>query len=305
MPDEIIGGVNEQGVTAPAEVSDATTGNGGADMQEVADPGGTDGAEEMGGEGSAAEHDGGAEETSKPWKNEKNAQFAAARRKAERERDIEVERLRADYARREQELIAGMGITNPETGAPIRTREEYNAAVESMRKTKTAELARRAGMAEEEFSRLVEMSPAVREANEMKRQAQLAEQAARTERIKQELREEVAEIAKLDPSIKSVEDLRAAENWPQIEEKLRRGYGLLDAYRLINMDAIGERRAQAARQQAMNAATQKQHMQRSEQQGVGSVTVPNHVREMYRRLNPKATDAEIERHYAKYEKNKK
>lgn len=307
MPDEIMSGADVQEVAAPAEEPTADTGAQGGEGQDITEPAAQENGQ--GGEGvsdgGAAEENGGEAENDKPWKNETNAQYAAARRRAEREKEEEIARIRADYARREDELIASMGFTHPDTGAPLRTRAELDAARSAINRQQTAELARRAGVDEETFSRLVEMSPAVREANEVKRQAQAAEQAARAERIKQELREEVAEIGKLDPAIKSIEDLRKSESWPKVEEKVRRGYSLLDAYRLANMDAIGERRAEAARQQALNSAAQKQHMQKAEQQGTGSVSVPSSVKAMYRQLNPKATDAEIERHYAKYQKNQK
>ncbi len=304
MFDEIIGGENVQEVTAPAETASEGT-SGGVDVQEVAEPavnGGTEEREANNGPGQAATEEG-IPDAEKPWKTEENAQYAAARRRAEREKNDEIARLRADYTRREDALIASMGFVNPDTGKVVRTRGEYDAALGAINRQKTVELARRAGVDEATFNRLVEMSPAVMEANEVKRRAQEEAAAARVERIKQELREEVAEIVKLDPAVKSIEDLRAAENWSQIEEKMLRGYSLLDAYRLANMDAISERRAAAARQQALNSATQKQHMQRSEQQGAGSVSVPSSVKAMYRQLNPKATDAEIERHYAKYQNN--
>lgn len=307
MPDEIMSGADVQEVAAPAGETTADTGAQGGEGQDITEPAAQENGHGGEGEsdGGAAEENGGEAESDKPWKNETNAQYAAARRRAEREKEEEIARIRADYARREDELIASMGFAHPDTGAPLRTRAEYDAARSAINRQQTAELARRAGVDEETFARLVEMSPAVREANEVKRQAQAAEQAARAERIKQELREEVAEIGKIDPAIKSVEDLRKSESWPKVEEKVRRGYSLLDAYRLANMDAIGERRAAAARQQALNSAAQKQHMQKVEQQGTGSVSVPSSVKEMYRQLNPKATDAEIERHYAKYQKTQK
>lgn len=305
MPDEIMSGENVQEVAAPAEPT-ADTGAQGGEGQDITEPAAQDNSTEgEGGGQTEPTADAGEEGSEKPWKNETNAQYAAARRRAEREKEEEIAKIRAGYARREDELIASLGFTHPDTGAPLRTRAEYDAARDAISRQQTAELARRAGVDPETFNRLVEMSPAVREANAVKQQAAAAEAAARAERIKQELREEVAEISKLDPAVKSIEDLRKSESWPKVEEKVRRGYSLLDAYRLANMDAIGERRAAAARQQALNSAAQKQHMQKVEQQGTGSVSVPSSVKEMYRQLNPKATDAEIERHYAKYQKTQK
>ena len=41
----------------------------------------------------------------------------------------------------------------------------------------------------------------------------------------------------------------------------------------------------------------KQHMGQTKERGAGAVSVPAEVKEMYRALNPGATDAEIQAHY--------
>ncbi len=307
----INGGENVQEVAAPAETITPENGGEGARGQEVADPASDDsGSDEMlgGNGGSSSAEDGGRAEPAGEGGREgaqdpdTNAQFAAARRKAERDKTMELERMRADYARQQDMLIANMGLTHPETGKPVQNRAEYDSMQSYMRKQTELSLARKAGMTEEEWQRHIESSPAVREAREVQRRAEAAEQAARAEQIRQQLREDLAEITRMDGRVKSFDDLRAAENWPEIEGRMKRGYSLIDAYRLVNMDTIAERRAAAAKQQAMNAATQKQHMQRTEQRGSGGVVVPREIMAQYKRLNPSATDAEIAAHYAKYAK---
>jgi hypothetical protein len=181
---------------------------------------------------------------------EQNAQFAAARRKAERDARLEAERIREEEGRKQDALIAGLGFTNPETGLPVRTRAEYAAMQEATARQKNADLARRAGMSEEEWNRHVEQAPAVVEARAMQKRAAAAEQAARMEQVRVQMQEELAEIAKLDGTVKTFDDLRASEGWPQMEAMMRRGYGMLDAYKLPNYEALGERRAAAARHTA-------------------------------------------------------
>lgn len=304
-------GENGQEVAAPAENTAPEVSGEGARGQEVADPAAADlggGGEPVGegaevsGEESGSAAPTGEEDREGAQSREQNAQYAAARRKAERDKALEVERLRAENTRRENELIAGMGLSHPETGRPVRTRAEYDEMQAYMRDQNEKALARRVGMTDEEWRKHIESSPAVKEAREVTRRAEAAEAAARAETIRQQLRDDLSEIGKLDGTVKGIEDLRGAENWPEIESMMRRGYGLLDAYKLANYDAIAERRAAAARQQAVNAAAQKQHMQRSEQRGTGGVVVPREVMAQYKRLNPGASEAEIAAHYAKYAK---
>ena len=303
---EEISGANAQEIAAPAEtetVSEQTTHQNGGEVsgeneQAVAEP-----AESVGDETNV---DGSANEAqSERQTSEENARYAAARRKAERDARAEIDRVRAEEARRADELIAGLGFTNPETGARVTNRAEYEAMQTAVRQQRERELAKRAGMTDEEWKALVEASPMVKEAREQQRRSEEEQQAARAEKIKGQLREELAEITKIDPAIKNFEDLRADGKWSDMESRIKRGYGLLDSYKLAHMDDLADRRAAAARQSAMNSAAQKQHMQTTEQQGSGGVTVPASVKNMYRSLNPKATDADIERHYAKYLKTQK
>ena len=309
---ENVGG-NVQEVAAPAENTAVEPGNEGGNVQEVAEPAGTGEAAEnaVGGEGAPEQNGTGEDGTSAAGQAEQsaakqsaaeNAQFAAARRKAERDARLEAERIREEEGRKHDALIAGLGFTNPETGLPVRTRAEYEAMQAATARQKNADLAKRAGMSEEEWNRHVEQAPAVVEARAMKQRAAAAEQAARMEQVRVQMQEELAEITKLDGTVKSFDDLRASEGWPQMEAMMRRGYGMLDAYKLANYEALGERRAAAARQTALNATAQKQHMQRTEQQGTGGVSVPRSVMEQYRALNPGVSDAEIAAHYAKYAK---
>lgn len=302
------GGVNEQGVAAPAENVPVETGNEGARGQEIAEPAATEttGTEPKPSENAQVGEEGasghpGTEE--KPAQTpEQNAQYAAARRKAERDQAREIERIRTETAERENALIAGLGFVNPETGQTVRTRAEYDAMQKAVSRQREQQLARTAGMTEEEWTRLVESSPTVQAARQTQQRAEAAAQAARMEQVRTQMAEELGEITKLDANIKSFADLRGQENWPQIEERMKRGYTMLDAYRLVNMDAIAERRAAAAQQKALNATVQKQHMQSTEQQGTGGISVPKSVMEQYKRLNPGVSESEIAAHYAKYAK---
>jgi hypothetical protein len=78
---------------------------------------------------------------------------------------------------------------------------------------------------------------------------------------------------------------------------VKRGNTLADAYRLANFEALTSSTAAATRQAAINSMQGKQHMGQTKERGTGAVSVPADVKEMYRALNPGATDAEIQAHY--------
>ena len=83
---------------------------------------------------------------------------------------------------------------------------------------------------------------------------------------------------------------------------VKKGYDLLDAYKLANFDAVQKATADSTRQAAMNAAAGKSHMSTTTARGAGAVSVPSDVADIYRVFESDVTDAEIQRHYAKYAK---
>lgn len=108
------------------------------------------------------------------------------------------------------------------------------------------------------------------------------------------------EIAALDPSVKTPEDLSRNGNFDKIVALVKKGNTIADAYRLANFDALTRRARAASRQAALNEAAQKSHMTVTRQQGSGGVSVPSDVLMTYRSLLPSASEAEIHRHYNRY-----
>lgn len=109
--------------------------------------------------------------------------------------------------------------------------------------------------------------------------------------------EQLKEIGKLNPNIRELKDLAAMETYPKFYELVKKGNTLVDAYRLANFEALTSSAAAATRQAALNNLQGKQHMGQTKERGAGAVSVPAEVKEMYRALNPGATDAEIQAHY--------
>ncbi len=288
-------GGNEQEAAEPAQ--EETTQAQGAEAQEAAEPAGEETQEPAPGQ----EPGEGGKERRERQTTEQNAAFAAARRKAEAERDAAVEKARTDAreeARRTiDEAFRNSGLVNPYTKQPITSKAEYDAYRQRYDAERKASLLKKSGMSDAEFSAFIDGLPEVQQAKAAQRAAEQARRAAMETQAKLRTEEELKEIGKLDPNIRELKDLTAMETYPRFLELVRRGNTLLDAYRLANLDALTSGAAAATRQAAINAVQSKQHMGQTKERGSGALRVPEDVRAMYRALNPGATDAEIQAHY--------
>lgn len=294
-------GGNEQEVAEPAQVEDGAQG---AEEQEVAEPAETDhegggestDTDEGAGEPAAQEADG-----AKPAQSlEENARYAAARRKAEAERDAAIRKAREDAAKAIDEAFKNSGLTNPYTGKPITSKAEHDAYRAQFEAERKKQVLRKSGMTDEEFDAFVQDLPEVKAAREAKAAAEDAQRAAREREAQAKLDEEIRKIGAMDPNVKSVEDLLKLECYPRIRERVRKGYSISDAYKLENFDALQGSAAAASRQAALNAARGKSHLTPTAARGAGEVSVPAEVEAEYRALMPNATKAEIQKHYSKY-----
>ena len=264
--------------------------------QEIADPAESDTEES------------GTEETSEGGKGEQsreeNARYAAARRKAEAERDAAVAQAKADAQAEAQKTIdeafRNMGLYDPYTKKPITNKAEYDAYKQKIDIEKKTRVAKASGMSEAEFDEFVSELPEVKAAREKQAQAEEAMKQAQAAQAQVKIGEQISEIAKFDPSIKSLDDLKKMDNYSEFYEHVKRGNTLVDAYKLVNFDKLTQASANGAKQAAINAINGKSHLEKTSGRGTGSATVPADIADAYRMLNPNATDAEIQKHYNKY-----
>lgn len=278
-------GAEEQEAAAPAEE--------GAEEQEVAAP--------------AVDESGEApQETQEepPQKTEEDARYAAARRKAEQERDQAIAQARQEAQAQAQraidEAFRNAGLTNPYTNQPITSKAEYDAYLERFQAEQRENIQKKSGMSQVQFSQFLNSLPEIRQAREAQAKAEQATRQAREQAAKANLEQQMKEISKMDPTIKGLGDLAKMANYQQFVDLVKRGNTFTDAYKLANFDALTQRAAQASRQTAMQAAASKEHLTATTQRGQGAVTVPDEVKSEYRAFNPDATDEEIARHYNKY-----
>lgn len=216
-----------------------------------------------------------------------------------RTREQIAREIRARAAKQLDESIAALGLTNPYTKEPIKNKADYDAYRAKLDEDRRTKLLKKAGMTEEEFAKLAAEQPEIKaqleEAREAKRQA-----AAAT------MSEQMRQIHELDPEINTIEDLAKMPNYAQFYRFVKQNrLSLVEAYKLTNMERLSARTAAATKQAAMNAAQSKAHLEATKARGKGGdvTVVPNDVREYYRMINPKATEAEIKADYAKYLKN--
>lgn len=247
---------------------------------------------------------------------EENAKYAAARRKAEKERDdaIAAEQARSEAAM--QEIFAKSGFVNPYTHMPIKNKAEFDAYINQRDQEAQKEAAakrdkelRKAGLSQETIDGMINEHPAVKQAREMAQREMTRVQQERAAAAKRMIDEDVAQIAALDPDVKTIEDVFKSENANKVLDLTRRGYRLSDAYRIINNDKIVERqvnsRLQAATQAEINKKASKDHLKATGKSKTGGEEpLSQETINSYRLLMPNATIEQIKAYEAKY-KNKK
>ena len=184
-----------------------------------------------------------------PQSAEENARYAAIRRRAEEEARRKYE---TEIGSLNQQITAMcQGITHPVTGQPITNVRDYVDALSVQQRQANEQELQAKGVDPSIIDRMIAANPTVMQAQQVIEHAQKAEAKATLER-------DVAEIGKIDPSIKSLGDLASLPNFPQMYEFCERnpGASIVDAYKIFNFD----NRSQAARQQAINQMRGKDHL---------------------------------------------
>lgn len=229
-----------------------------------------------------------------------NRRFAAARRRAEAERDRAIAEERANSERYINEAIASLGITDPSTGAPITTKAQYDAVRSAQAANAKNAFMQQNGLTEAEYNGLISNLPEVQAARQALAEAERAAKESSAITAKMRIDEQLKEISKMDSSVKSLDDLMAMDTYPQFYELVKKGNSFTDAYKLANYSRLVERAAAAEKQRTLNAQTGKAHlMPQNAGQGQGLPSVPADVAEYYRLINPEMSAEEIARDYAK------
>jgi len=201
--------------------------------------------------------DGNAEPEQTP---EENARYAAIRRRAEEDAK---RRYDAEMGQLNQQIAAMcQGTTHPVTGKPIMNVREYIDALSTQQRMERENELKEKGIDPSVIDKMIAENPVVMQARQVLEQNRMAEATNALQR-------DMAELAKIDPSIKSVDDLAALPSFPRMLESVARGESLVDAYKMCNFDAFMQHTNDAARQQAINQMRGKSHLP-SQTQGVAT-----------------------------------
>lgn len=222
------------------------------------------------------------EEENQDFKNEQNAAFANMRRKAEAEAKAKADSRIAQICK---------GHVHPVTGKPITTLDEYEDALfHQERLQREAELKEK-GIDPGIIERAIEQSPLLKQAQEVIEQNKMAE-------AERKLQSEFEEIKKLDPSIKTMNDI---PNMDSIQNLVNSGLSFLNAFKVANFDVLVERKAAGAKQNAINQMKGKSHMS-----GVDSlanesddVEIPEAEYRSLKEVFPNKSAAELKKLYNK------
>ena len=281
----------------PAEPAADEAGVEGEEGQAVAEPDDTTDPE-PGSEG--AGEDGQSQGQQSP---EERAKYAAARRKAEAQRDAavqEAERKAMEKARAFMDnAFAGAGLVNPYTKQPIKTMTDYEAYEQQRQSEQRNSFMKANNMSQEQYDQFVQNLPEVQKANQVKAQAEQAAKAAREQQARAQLEEQVKAIGKLDPTIRDLQTLVKHESYPEVYKLVQKGYSLEHAYKLVNFENLSKANVAAAKQQTMNSAAGKAHLTQTGARGTGAVSVPADVMKLYKSMMPGASEDEIRKHYAR------
>lgn len=239
----------------------------------------------------------------------------AASRQAEINRAVEaaLAREREQAKGAWKDFFARAGLKNSFTGETITSKEEFDKWSEAFEAAKLEQSLKEGKLTPEALDRAVAANPAVRRAEELLRQQEEDRQAREAAAFRQQVDRELEEIRKMDPGIRTVEDILKLETGGAFREAVGRGHSFLDAFKLANFDRLQERRraeaaqvAQRAAQAARNSARSKEHLLPSGgKAGEVSVAVPGDVMEMYRMMMPGASEAEIIAHYNRMQREMK
>lgn len=281
------------GVEAPQEQAEEAAE--GSEQEQLAE---TREQEEASEPESGGETDAAGEEKPKQTPEER-AVWAARRRQWEaRERQAREEAAQA----RVDQVYADMfkGQVNPFTGKPITTEAEFKAYEAEKTRRAEAEQLQNAGIDPKTIQNMVDQQMApFRQQMEAARLSAIQETArAANARMEAALQQELKKVSAMDPSIKTLEDIRAMPTAAKFNDYVQKGLGLEDAFYLANRQAVDERRMAAARAATQEKLAGKDHL--NPVSGVPGKTpyqVSRAEVEAFRAFMPDATDAEIRAAY--------
>lgn len=264
--------------TTPDEDAAADDTSAGENAQEVAEPAAADNAEN------------GPQDTAAQSRAERGKQAAARRAR-------EMDTAKTDAQR---EMLAALDLTDPATGKKVTTPEEFRAYITHRDAGRTEEQLRRAGVDPDAIREAIAGDPMVKATEDAIAAAENAEAEANRRAESLSLDAAIAEVTRLNPDIRSFDDLYALPEYGDIKKLVGAGYSFGRAYEMATVD----RARQGAKQAAYNAVASKAHMTKTSGSVGDAYTISDRQLENYRQLHPNATRAEAVAAFKKYQPKK-
>lgn len=218
----------------------------------------------------------------------------------------EAYRKRMEY---EQEFIKVAGKMNPYRGTVISTPEEYEtykADHENAQKQSLMQRIQQGTATADELNSYVQSivkqqlqtSPELQRAKVAAEKAEQAERLARIESGKNRLQADIDALNKEYPAcgIKSVEDIKD----PAIVNYMRRGLSVTEAYYLTHRQELAKKQQEVTKQAVINQANSKNHLKTTKGGASEDISVPEDVKEQYKKFFPDWTDKQIAADYKKH-----
>lgn len=212
---------------------------------------------------------------------EEDSKYAAARRKAERERDRKIREVKENAEKEMDDLFADLGMIDPYTNEQIRNKADF--------------IAWKARFREDLLTRAD--APEGSRRGEPQRYDTVDEKQG--DRLRAVVEGEMAKIRRWEPDAKDLSVILNSDRFPEIYEKVMRGYSLSDAYYLAKAENHLRYAGDKAKESAALKERSKDHLNATAPRGGGEVSVPAEVMAEFKRLMPDATKDEIRAYYRK------
>ena len=232
---------------------------------------------------------------------------AARRRQQEQEEAVQqaVNAARQQEQARHQaamdDIFARAGLKNTITGEPITNLEQFNDWHNQFEKAKLDRSLKGANISRETIEQLIAEHPDVKQAQQVTQQVMQAQRQQQAEADRARVEADIEQIRSLNPQIHSLADILAMETAPEFRNGVQKGLSFLEAYKLANMEAIAEEKAQRAREAAQSNTRGKDHLVATgNNRGGGSASVPPEQMRLFRQMNPNASADQIQKFYNNY-----
>ena len=304
-------GENEQETADPA--NDGTSAEEGGNEQGAAAPAGAETKptieNEPEDETDEEEQDDEGGNTPAQTKEQNREQAKQRRTRYRKELEAEIRRQTDEqHAGDIKMLLNALGVKDADTGKNIETIEEFKKFQSKQRAAQAQRDLKAGKLSMETLGAAVLETPEIKSllesASAAKAAADEAQSKARLAQFNANMQTELAEIRKLNPEIRTTDDIVRMETGPEFARLVRTGLRPSEAYKLANFEALQAGAKNAAEQAARNAAAGKAHMQQTPKGGKPAISVPEDYKQNMRRFNDGITDEEIARYYEKYQKER-